>query len=204
MAQAVVSFAAKWIADLMIQESNLLYGVCDQVDDLLSELRQMQCFLKDADAKQVEHEIIHHLVGEIREVGYDAEIVVATFFFKVVPRRRRGIRIILVRSICISNEFKARHKIGLEINTIKMKKPNTLESFPFAAWVVWERLPLLGKCTITKTLGAIFMPSLGFQYQQWQLKDLLQRILTKLIPKKKDDVLRMIEDDLVKLPFEVQ
>ncbi|KAL7177266.1 hypothetical protein ACSBR2_030585 [Camellia fascicularis] len=93
MAQAVVSFAAKWIVDLMIQEANLLYGVCGQVDDLLSELRQMQCFLKDADAKQVEHEIIHHLVGEIREVGYDAENVIATFFFKVVPRRRRGIQI---------------------------------------------------------------------------------------------------------------
>ncbi|KAL7209926.1 hypothetical protein ACSBR1_031485 [Camellia fascicularis] len=81
----------------------------------------MQCFLKDADAKQVEHEIIRHLVGEIREVGYDAENVIATFFFKVGPRRRRGIRNILVRSICISNEFIARHKIGSEINTIKSK-----------------------------------------------------------------------------------
>ncbi|KAL7209930.1 hypothetical protein ACSBR1_031489 [Camellia fascicularis] len=40
--------------------------------------------------------------------------------------------------------------------------------------------------------------------QQLQLKDLLQRILTKLIPEKKDDVVRMIEDDLVKLLFEIQ
>ncbi|KAL7209935.1 hypothetical protein ACSBR1_031494 [Camellia fascicularis] len=37
-----------------------------------------------------------------------------------------------------------------------------------------------------------------------QLKDLLQRILTKLIPEKKDDVVKMIQDDLVKLLFEVQ
>ncbi|KAL7209924.1 hypothetical protein ACSBR1_031483 [Camellia fascicularis] len=267
MAQAVVSFAAKWIGELMIQEAKLLYGVRDQVDDLLVELREMQCFLKDADAKQVEHEIIRHLVGEIREVGYDAENVIATFFFKVGPRRRRGIRNILVRSICISNEFIARHKIGSEINTIKSKitrltaglssygliampherecsssalqRPSQLrrtyshvheEDFIgfeqdikiLVAQLVSEEakhhrvvsicgMRGLGKTALARKVyhhqgvrchfDAFSWVSIS---QQWQLKDLLQRILTKLIPEKKDDVVRMIEDDLVKLLFEVQ
>ncbi|KAL7209530.1 hypothetical protein ACSBR1_031136 [Camellia fascicularis] len=126
----------------------------------------MQCFLKDADAKQVEHEIIHHLVGEIREVGYDAENVIATFFFKVVPRRRRGIRNIL----------------GLIGLPHERERSSSEEDF-------------IGFEQDIKILVAQL---------QWQLKDLLQRILTKLIPEKKDDVVRMIEDDLVKLLFEVQ
>ncbi|KAI8004230.1 putative disease resistance protein [Camellia lanceoleosa] len=204
MAQAVVSFATKWIGELMIQEAKLLYGVRDQVDDLLVELRQMQCFLKDADAKQIEHEIIRHLVGEIREVGYDAENVIATFFLKAGPRRRRGIQNILVRSICISNEFIARHKIGSEINTIKMKKPNTVELFPFC-------MGGLGKTTLARKVyhhqdvrchfDAFTWVSIS---QQWQLKDVLQRILTKLIPEKSGQIVNMIDDQLVKLLYEFQ
>ncbi|KAI7981578.1 putative disease resistance protein [Camellia lanceoleosa] len=88
MALDVVSFAAKWIADLMIQEANLLYGVCNQVGDLVRELRRMQCFLKDADAKEVEDEIIRDLVVEIREIAYDAEDVIATFVFEVEPQEK--------------------------------------------------------------------------------------------------------------------
>ncbi|GMQ05008.1 hypothetical protein CsSME_00050216 [Camellia sinensis var. sinensis] len=267
MAQAVVSFAAKWIGELMIQEAKLLYGVRDQVDDLLVELRQMQCFLKDADAKQIEHEIIRHLVGEIREVGYDAENVIATFFLKAGPRRRRGIQNILVRSICISNEFIARHKIGSEINTIKSKITRFtagLSSYGLIAmaherecsssmlqrssqlrqtyshvheedFIGFEQdikilvaqlvseeakhcrvvsicdMGGLGKTTLARKVyrhqdvrchfDAFTWVSIS---QQWQLKDVLQRILTKLIPEKSGQIVNMIDDQLVKLLYEFQ
>ncbi|XP_028069459.1 probable disease resistance protein RF45 [Camellia sinensis] len=267
MAQAIVSFAAKWIGELMIQEAKLLYGVRDQVDDLLVELRQMQCFLKDANAKQIEHEIIRHLVGEIREVGYDAENVIATFFLKAGPRRRRGIQNILVRSICISNEFIARHKIGSEINTIKSKiirftaglssygliamaherecSSSTLQRSSqlrqtyshvheedfigfeqdikiLVAQLVSEEakhcrvvsicdMGGLGKTTLARKVyrhqdvrchfDAFTWVSIS---QQWQLKDVLQRILTKLIPEKSGQIVNMIDDQLVKLLYEFQ
>ena len=49
MAEPIVSSVLTRIGDLLIQESNLLYGVSDQV-----QLKPMQGLLKDADARQDE------------------------------------------------------------------------------------------------------------------------------------------------------
>ncbi|KAI7981575.1 putative disease resistance protein [Camellia lanceoleosa] len=84
MAESVVLFAGKWISNLLIQEAKSLYGVRNQVEDLVRELRRMQCILKDADAKQVKDEIIHNLVTEIREIAYDVEDMIATFIVEIV------------------------------------------------------------------------------------------------------------------------
>lgn len=88
MVEAVVSFAAKWIGNLLIQEVKFLYGVRSQVQDMLTDLKQMQWFLKDEEARQDEHKTFYNLVVEIREVAYDVEDVVAIFIFKVEPRGR--------------------------------------------------------------------------------------------------------------------
>ncbi|GMP55950.1 hypothetical protein CsSME_00020599 [Camellia sinensis var. sinensis] len=98
MAESVVAFAIKGLGVLAIQNAQFLYGMSDQ----------MQCFLKDADAKQDEHETIHNLVAEIREVAYNAEAVVETFVFEI-----------LIRSVNILSEVLARYRIQSEIETIK-------------------------------------------------------------------------------------
>ncbi|KAI8009693.1 putative disease resistance protein RDL6 [Camellia lanceoleosa] len=118
MAESVVAFAIKGLGVLAIQNAQFLYGMSDQVEQVQAHLRQMQCFLKDADAKQDEHETIHNLVAEIREVAYNAEAVVETFVFEVASRRG-GFRKILIRSVNILSEVLARYRIRSEIETIK-------------------------------------------------------------------------------------
>ena len=54
MAEPVVSGVLTRIGDLLIQESNFLYGVSDQVELLQTELKLMQGILKDADGRQDE------------------------------------------------------------------------------------------------------------------------------------------------------
>ncbi|GMP77489.1 hypothetical protein CsSME_00033755 [Camellia sinensis var. sinensis] len=262
MAQVVVSFVAKWIGELMIQEAKLLYRVCDQVDDLLVELRQMQCFLKDADTKQ-----IRDLVAESREIAYDAEDVIATFVFEVEPRRRRGFRNFITRSTRIFNELITRRKIGCEIKRIRSKITGLTATLPtyeliamtperegsssalqrqfqfrrtyshvkdedfigfeqdikiLVAQLVSEEakhrrvvsicgMPGLGKTILARKVyhhqdvrchfDAFAWVSIS---QQWQLKDVLQRILTKLIPEKSGEIVNMIDDQLVKLLYEFQ
>ncbi|RVW20083.1 putative disease resistance protein [Vitis vinifera] len=70
MAESVVGFAVERLAYLLIHKASFLLEVKDQV-----ELRRMQCFLEDADAKQEEDKKVRNWIAEIREVAYDAEDV---------------------------------------------------------------------------------------------------------------------------------
>ncbi|XP_021904509.1 LOW QUALITY PROTEIN: putative disease resistance protein At1g50180 [Carica papaya] len=80
----------------------------------------MRCFLKDADARQDGREIIRNWLGEIREAAYDAEDIIETFGLKVASRREGGLRNTLKIYACILDEAKNVHKVGSQIEEIKV------------------------------------------------------------------------------------
>ncbi|MFQ6635466.1 hypothetical protein Gotur_010933 [Gossypium turneri] len=86
---SAVSSALKTIGELT-QEVTSLWGVDEQVQGLANEPRWMQSFLKVADARRVDHEVIRTSVVEIRELAYDAEDVMETFSLKVASKRKDG------------------------------------------------------------------------------------------------------------------
>ena len=51
MAEAVVSTALETIRDLLLEEGRFLAGVADQVRELERQLKEMKCFLQDADKR---------------------------------------------------------------------------------------------------------------------------------------------------------
>ncbi|WRX16105.1 NB-ARC - like 10 [Theobroma cacao] len=73
MAESVVSNVAARLEDLVIEEAKFLRGVADQVKHLQMELVWMKSFLKEADSRQAENEMVRMWVAEIREIAYDAE-----------------------------------------------------------------------------------------------------------------------------------
>ncbi|THG10204.1 putative disease resistance protein At1g50180 [Camellia sinensis] len=265
MAESVVAFAVKGLGVLVIQNAQFLYGISDQVEQVQAHLRQMQCFLKDADAKQDEHETIYNLVAEIREVAYSAEAVVETFVFELASRRG-GFRKILIRSVDILSEVLARYRIRSEIETIKkninilisslqsygliavMEREGTSSTYQrklqfrrsyshvieedFVGFqedmktlikhLVNEReqncqvvaicgMGGLGKTTLAKKIYHHQSIKNHFDQfawvcisQQWQIRDILEGIFTKLVPKRQNQIANMRVEELVKQLYRVQ
>ncbi|TYH46635.1 hypothetical protein ES332_D11G351600v1 [Gossypium tomentosum] len=114
---SAVSSALKAIGELT-REVTSLWGVDEQVEGLASELRWMQSFLKVADARKVDHEVIRTSVVEIRELAYDAEDVIEMFALKVASKRKGGFSNCIKRSACFLKEGCLLHQIKSEIEKI--------------------------------------------------------------------------------------
>ncbi|KAK9041482.1 hypothetical protein V6N11_016582 [Hibiscus sabdariffa] len=114
---SAVSSALKTIGELTQQVTSLL-GVDDLVESLERELRWMQSFLKLADARTVDNEVIRTSVAEIRELAYDAEDVVETFALKVASKRKCGFSNCIKRSACFLKEACLLHQTRSEIEKI--------------------------------------------------------------------------------------
>ncbi|QCE12684.1 disease resistance protein RPM1 [Vigna unguiculata] len=114
MVEAVVSFAIDRLYDLLIEEARLLNGVSDKVKSMQNELKRMQCFLRDAESKQDEGDIIKNYISEVRKLAYDAEDVIEIYAIKVAFSISIGTKNPLSR-------VKSIHKVGSELITINSR-----------------------------------------------------------------------------------
>ncbi|KAL5833743.1 hypothetical protein ACOSQ3_017417 [Xanthoceras sorbifolium] len=83
MADAVVSYVVERLGDILIEEAAFIGGVKNEVEWLKRELGWMQCFLKDAEEKQLDNDMISKWVSDIRELSYDIEDVLYAYILKV-------------------------------------------------------------------------------------------------------------------------
>ncbi|XP_031249447.1 putative disease resistance RPP13-like protein 3 [Pistacia vera] len=83
MVDAVVSYVLRKVGNYLIQEAVFLREVRNEVESLKNELEWMQCFIKDAEEKQVENAIIRKWVSDIRDFAYDAENVLDKYMLKI-------------------------------------------------------------------------------------------------------------------------
>ncbi|PRQ57189.1 putative P-loop containing nucleoside triphosphate hydrolase [Rosa chinensis] len=122
MADAVVSVVAegiKLLGDYILQQAKSSSGVSYQVRLAQVELHLMRGFLKDADSRTGEDEVVRIWVELIRDAAYDLEDVIESFALKLAYRRRGGtVKIVLKRFACIFSERVDLHKIGSEIEEI--------------------------------------------------------------------------------------
>ncbi|CAN6566633.1 unnamed protein product [Malus baccata var. baccata] len=121
MAEAVVSMVIEWLKGGLVEEVKFLSGVGDQIKHAQIELLLMQGFLKDADARQEDNEVVRSWVQIIRDAAYDLEDVIESFALKVALRRGGSVKLVLKRLACIFNEVYNRHKFGSEIESITTK-----------------------------------------------------------------------------------
>ncbi|CDO99149.1 unnamed protein product [Coffea canephora] len=100
MASEAVSLALGMVKDLLVEEARFLSGVADQVKEVEAELKRMQCFLKDADKKQLNDSTVRNYVREIRRLAYRTEDAFRRF-------------------ACLISEGTSLHRVGSEIASIK-------------------------------------------------------------------------------------
>ncbi|KAJ1693110.1 hypothetical protein LUZ63_009808 [Rhynchospora breviuscula] len=89
MAEAIVHLALNKLAQAAVTETLQLYGAGGQLDSLQHELRWIQAFLKDAEAKKNLDHRAKTWVSEVREVAYKIEDVIDTFMADVDDRKNR-------------------------------------------------------------------------------------------------------------------
>ncbi|XWS55042.1 hypothetical protein CRYUN_Cryun10bG0141000 [Craigia yunnanensis] len=121
MAESVVSNVATRVGELVIQEAKFLRGVEDQVNRLQRELRWMKSFLKEADSRQSENDMVRMWVAEIRDIAYDAEDVIESFALKIASKRTGGISNVIKRYACILKEGRMLHKVRSDMERITNK-----------------------------------------------------------------------------------
>ncbi|MCL7041240.1 hypothetical protein MKW94_014983, partial [Papaver nudicaule] len=124
MVDAIVSFTVKKLGDALTGEIFFLLGVRTQVEELHDELRRMQSFLKDADAKQRQgDERVRNWVADIRDVAYDAEDVVDNFVLKIdaAAPKSGGVQNFVIKKALMVKNLVHLHRVGKEIQTIQSR-----------------------------------------------------------------------------------
>ncbi|WOG94598.1 hypothetical protein DCAR_0313894 [Daucus carota subsp. sativus] len=96
MAEAVVSKVVARLTDLLVEEPVALDGLKDEIQQVVSKLKLMKTFLRDADSRMSEDQV-RTLVADIRALAYDSEHVVESFIVKPSSstrnRRKQAIKI---------------------------------------------------------------------------------------------------------------
>ncbi|XP_047949539.1 probable disease resistance protein At1g58602 [Salvia hispanica] len=118
MAEAVVSIALETIRDLLLEEGRFLAGVADQVKKLERQLKEMKCFLKDADKRRHESSTISNWISEIRDLVYRSESAIERHAAYQVYSRRRGLTQFVRKYSCILKDCYSLHQLDSEISQI--------------------------------------------------------------------------------------
>ncbi|KAF8406551.1 hypothetical protein HHK36_008639 [Tetracentron sinense] len=229
MAVFVVSLAVQRLGDLLIQEGVFLHGVEEQVEQLKTELKRMQCFLKDA--AYAGDERVRNWVAEIKDVAYESEDV---FILKVESRKQGGLLGVLKRFTGILSEGKDLHQVGTEIEVIQRKIDsisNSLQTYGIknigggegisntscnrkASTIKLRVVSIVGMGGLGKTTLAnkvynhkrvkrhFDCSAWAFISQQCQTKDVLQGILKK-VSGDQEHMRNMREDELVEKLYKI-
>ncbi|TYJ47400.1 hypothetical protein E1A91_A02G187300v1 [Gossypium mustelinum] len=111
MAEFAVSLVVEKLTNLLTQQASYMDGVSRKIVQLRNELRWMQSFIKDADTKQEENDLMQQWVNDVRDVAYETEEVIETYVSKAAARSTFDL---------VTKPFHL-YKVGKEIESIRMR-----------------------------------------------------------------------------------
>ncbi|KAF3438111.1 hypothetical protein FNV43_RR20867 [Rhamnella rubrinervis] len=128
MAEAILSSIAEGIigqlGNAAVKEIGLLWGVEDELDQLVDTMKTIKGVLSDAEKQQSHNDQIRIWLQRVEDVVYEADDLVDEFSTEALRRQlMSGSRTLKqVRIFCSpSNQFVFRHKMGCRIRDIRKK-----------------------------------------------------------------------------------
>lgn len=79
MVEAIVSVIVERLCELVIEETEALHGSNGHVEKIQSDLRSLQCSLKDAESRRIHEQHIRTWMADVQELAYDASDVVEEY-----------------------------------------------------------------------------------------------------------------------------
>ncbi|XP_057802248.1 disease resistance protein RPP8-like [Salvia miltiorrhiza] len=90
-AEAAISSLVELLGDQLIEKVKFLRGVEGKVELLKAEFKRMQSFLKDANKKQFEDEMVRNWISDIKALARDAEDTIEMFLLNVESAKNWGL-----------------------------------------------------------------------------------------------------------------
>ncbi|KQK16588.1 hypothetical protein BRADI_1g29422v3, partial [Brachypodium distachyon] len=130
MAKSALGAVLGNVSSLAVQETTLLCGVTLEVEFLKDELKRLQGFLRDADKKRkLGDEGAAILVSQIRDAAYEADNAIEEVdYMHKRNRLKKGFMGTIARYARIPSDLSTLHKVGVEIQRIRRKISEILES----------------------------------------------------------------------------
>ncbi|XP_059438963.1 disease resistance protein RPM1-like isoform X2 [Corylus avellana] len=120
MTETVVTLVINELVQLIAHESKLLTGVHREVVNIRDELESIQCFLKDADKRDLQ-DGVKTWVKQVREAAYHIEDVIDEYVFHMAQcRHQQGFIASLHKIGRLMKKLKPHHDIATKIQDIKI------------------------------------------------------------------------------------
>ncbi|XXG75037.1 hypothetical protein AAC387_Pa07g3627 [Persea americana] len=120
MAQSAVGFLLHNLGSLVQQETSLLQGLHQGIDEIRRELQTIQALLKDADRRKNSDERVKTWVGQVREVAYKVQDIIDEYMYNMAKEDRGGLlRRFLSKTIQHPKFYYHQHHIATELKKVQ-------------------------------------------------------------------------------------
>nr|BBD82369.1 putative NBS-LRR type resistance protein [Oryza sativa Indica Group] len=125
---SLVGSCVNKLQGIITEEAILILGVKEELRKLQERMKQIQCFINDAERRGMEDSAVHNWISRLKDVMYDADDIIDLASFEgnkllnghsSSPRKTTACSALSPLS-CFSN-IRVRHEIGDKIRTLNRK-----------------------------------------------------------------------------------
>ncbi|CAM0947781.1 unnamed protein product [Alopecurus aequalis] len=176
----------KKIQDIATEEVALILGVKQELTDLQRRMKQIQCFISDAEQRSIKESAVNNWLGELRDAMYDADNIIDLARFKgnrlladhpSLPSRQSTLCRGCSPFSCIAN-IQIRREIAIQIRRLNKRIERISRE---AIFLTLENRTPTRKASVTdwRKTSALIEPNLVGKEIKYSTRKLVHSVLTR-------------------------